>query len=181
MPATKDKCVVIPLDKKEVLKTVHNLPRLPSETGIIDVQWKRQIGQKNHHLQAKVDPVKLFNAIQFLQKSGNKHYIHVQTAKEFESRCLNEDPLGYSLIFGTKADIDNFGHISQHNFKESSSRHIAKPKLTFYPDGFAEPIFELKTYLELKEEDQLENQYKRSDLIRKYQLDYDENICMVET
>ena len=64
---------------------------------------------------------------------------------------------------------------------QESSRHNAKPKFIFYPDGSADPILELQTYLGLKEEDMLEQQYKEHDPIRKYQIDYDENICMVET
>ena len=52
MPAIKDKCVAIPLDANDVLNTVNSLPRLPSESGIIDIQWKRRVGQKNCHLQA---------------------------------------------------------------------------------------------------------------------------------
>jgi hypothetical protein len=46
MPAIKDKCVVVPLDETDILNTVDSLPRLPSESGIIDVQWKRRVGQK---------------------------------------------------------------------------------------------------------------------------------------
>ena len=38
MPAIKDKCVVIPLDRRDVINTVQSLPRLPSESGILDVQ-----------------------------------------------------------------------------------------------------------------------------------------------
>ena len=38
MPAIKDRCVVIPLDARDVLNTVISLPRLPSESGIIDIQ-----------------------------------------------------------------------------------------------------------------------------------------------
>ena len=65
MPAIKDKCVVIPLDGRDVLNTVQSLPRLPSESGIVDIQWKRRVGQKNAHLQAKVDPTKIFNALHY--------------------------------------------------------------------------------------------------------------------
>ena len=61
MPAIKDQVVVIPLEEQDIQKIVHSLPRLPSESGIIDVQWKRRVGQKNCHLQAKVNPSKIFN------------------------------------------------------------------------------------------------------------------------
>ena len=90
MPAIKDKVVVIPLDEKDVLNTVNSLPRLPSESGIIDIQWKRRIGQKNCHLQAKVDPERIFNALKFLKKCGNKHYLNSQTQEEYETSCKYE-------------------------------------------------------------------------------------------
>ena len=63
MPAMKDKCIVIPLEGKDIQETVECLPRLPSESGIIDIQWKRRVGQKNAHLEAKVDPAIIFNAL----------------------------------------------------------------------------------------------------------------------
>ena len=100
MPAIEDKCVVIPLDETDILNTVDSLPRLPSESGIIDVQWKRRVGQKNAHLQAKVDPVRIFDALRFLRQSGNKHYLQTQNSEEYKKRCQNEDPEGYNLIFG---------------------------------------------------------------------------------
>ena len=37
MPAMKDQCVVIPLSSSDVLNTCESLPRLPSESGIIDI------------------------------------------------------------------------------------------------------------------------------------------------
>ena len=98
MPAIKDKCVVIPLDEKDIQDTVTALPRLPSESGIIDIQWKRQVGKKNCHLQAKVDPARLFNALQFLKSSGNPHYTNTNSIEEYEARCRNDDPLGFNLI-----------------------------------------------------------------------------------
>ena len=46
MPAVKDQVVVIPLEDKDIENTVRSLPRLPSESGIIDIQWKRRVGQE---------------------------------------------------------------------------------------------------------------------------------------
>ena len=107
MPAIKDKCIVIPLDKNDVINNVESLPRLPSETGIIDIQWKRRLRQKNYHLQAKVDPQKLFDAIQFLKHCNNKHYINTQSREEYEARCKAQDPDGYQLIFGEDSEINS--------------------------------------------------------------------------
>ena len=160
MPAMKDKCVVIPLDKKDIQDTMDSLPRLPSESGIIDIQWKRRVGQKNAHLQAKVDPSRIFNALQFLKDSGNPHYSNTQTREEYESRCQNEDPVGFNIIFGEE-EPDTL-------------------QMKFIQDGSAEPMLELPKYLELVEEQNLEQQYQEHDAVRKFQIDYDENICMVE-
>ena len=161
MPAMKDKCIVIPLDKKDIQDTVDSLPRLPSESGIIDIQWKRRVGQKNAHLQAKVDPTRLFNALQFLKDCGNPHYINTQTREEYEARCQNEDPVGFNIIFGEK----------------EASQTL---QLQFLPDDSSESMLELPKYLDLREDQNLEQEYQKHDAVRKFQIDYDENICMVE-
>ena len=41
MPAMKDKCVVIPLESKDISDTIEKLPRIPSQSGIIDIHWNR--------------------------------------------------------------------------------------------------------------------------------------------
>ena len=161
MPAMKDKCIVIPLDKKDIQDTVDSLPRLPSESGIIDIQWKRRVGQKNAHLQAKVDPTRLFNALQFLKDCGNPHYTNTQTLEEYEARCQDEDPVGYNLMFGEKEQPHTL-------------------QLNFIPDESSEPMLGLAKYLDLREEQNQEEQYQEHDAVRKFQIDYDENICMVE-
>ena len=152
MPAIKDKCIVIPLDQKDVTNTVESLPRLPSESGIIDIQWKRRLGQKNAHLQAKVDPMKMFQVIQFFKDSGNPHYTNLQTREEYETRCQNEDPEGYQLLFGPHPNSK------------------LKLKLEFIEDGFSDPILDLNVYKEIKQLHESEQEYREEDVIRKYQM-----------
>ena len=138
MPAIKDKCVVIPIDCVDVLNTVQSLPRLPSESGIIDIQWKRRMGQKNAHLQAKVEPARIFRALEFLRASGNEHYVDTNSREEYEARCLAEDPDGYDLLFGNGETEEQGGQGSL--------------KLTFLPDGTAETILELAPFCDLQRE-----------------------------
>ena len=138
MPAIKDKCVVIPIDCVDVLNTVQSLPRLPSESGIIDIQWKRRMGQKNAHLQAKVEPARIFRALEFLRASGNEHYVDTNSREEYEARCLAEDPDGYDLIFGNDETEEQGGQGSL--------------RVTFLPDGTAETILELAPFCELQRE-----------------------------
>ena len=122
MPAMKDKIIVIPLDAQDVLNNVESLPRLPSESGIIDIQWKRRETQTNAHLQAKVDPIRLFNALEFLKLSGNKYYQTTQNKVDYEARCCTDDPDGYKLLYGDK---------------QLQGKIL---RLEFYPDG-ASKIF----------------------------------------
>ena len=165
MPAIKDKCIVVPLEETDILNTVESLPRLPSQSGIIDVQWKSRVGQKNAHLQAKVDPFKLFEALKFLKKCGNKHYSESMNLEDYKRRCEHEDPDGYNLLFG------------QDKAETTSDSAL---KSSFFPDDASEPILELEIFLDIQRHENSEQEYREKDSIRKYQIDYDESICMVE-
>jgi len=162
MPVVRGQCVVIPLGGQDILNNVKSMPRLPSESGFIDVLWKRKVGMKNTYLQNKVDPTRLFDALQFLKDSGNKHYLDTQSREEYEARGKAEDPIGFNLIFGQE-------------LPEEKDR-----QLVFVLDGSAEPILELKTYLEIHKHQTQEQEWKESDVVRKYQIDYDETLCMVD-
>ena len=163
MPAIKDKTIVIPLEDEDIQKTVKSLPRLPSESGIIDIQWKRRIGQKNCHLQAKVDPSKIFKALEFLKHSGNPHYQTFQSKENFKTRCMAEDPDGFRLLFG-------------QNEKKNGSTHTI-----FFPDDATELIMDLPYYLYLIEELKNQREFEEKDVVGKHQqIDYNETGCMVE-
>ena len=53
-------------------------------------------------------------------------------------------------------------------------------KLRFIPDGFADPILDLSTFKEITNEHVTEKEFIQNDTVRKFQIDYDESICMVE-
>ena len=160
MPAMKDKCIVIPLERGDVYNTVESMPRLPSESGIIDIQWKRRLAMKNVHLQAKVDPDKLFRTLEFLKALGNPHYQDSQTREEYEARCRAIDPIGYNLIFGE--DQESGGLF-----------------LKYVPEA-VEPMYDLQEYRELLKECKDDREYREEDVVRRHQLDYNETLCMVE-
>ena len=117
------------------------------------------MGQKNAHLQAKVDPTRIFNALQFLKDSGNELYQTTQTREEYEKRCKSDDPSGFKLIFGEK-----------HKELE----------LEFIPEGSAEPIVSLGEYLSLIAEDKDEEELHTNDPVIRFQFEYNTDVCMVE-
>ena len=108
-----------------------------------------------------MNPERIFNALEFLKACGNKHYQTTPDREDYEERCRQEDPDGYKLIFG-------------ENGKGSTNLEVV-----FYPDGAAEPVMELKNYLDMYEMQNLEEEYQEKDTIRKFQMDYNETICMV--
>ena len=152
---------MIPLERGDVYNTVESMPRLPSESGIVDIQWKRRISQKNAHLTARVDPDKLFRTLQFLKALGNPHYQKgITNQDEYINRCRSQDPIGYNLIFGED--------------QESGDLHLK------YVEEAVEPIYDLDEYKELLKECQDDREYRELDVVRKHQLDYNETLCMVE-
>ena len=118
--------------------------------------------RKNSHLQAKVTPESIFNALKFLKACGNKHYQTTADREEYEKRCRQEDPDGYNLLFGERGNRS--GHL----------------EVAFYQDGAVEPVMELTSYLDMLEMQKLEEEYCEKDTVRKFQLDYNETICMVD-
>jgi hypothetical protein len=88
-----------------------------------------------------------------------------QSRDEYEQRCQTEDADGFNLIFGQQSELVKNG---------------PQIKVKYVPDGFAEPIHNLTSYQEINEMNRLEQQYREHDPVRKYQIDYDESICMVE-
>ena len=79
---------------------------------------------------------------------------------EYITRCQNEDPIGYNLIFGENEESGDL-------------------TLKFVEEA-AEPIYDLAEYKELLKECQDDREYREEDVVRKHQLDYNETLCMVE-
>ena len=126
---------------------------------------KAELAKKNAHLQAKVDPFKLFEALKFLKKCGNKHYSESMNLEDYKKRCEYEDPDGNNLLF------------CQDKAETTSDSTL---KSSFFPDDASEPILELEIFLDIQRHENSEQEYREKDSIRKYQIDYDESICMVE-
>jgi hypothetical protein len=160
MYAVKDKCIVVPMEETDIRATVQSLPRLPSETGIIDVQWKRRMNQKNAHKQGKVEPNRIFNALEFLRRTKHPLYQNIQSREEYEENCKTNDPEGHRMLFGN-SDSNSL----TVDFQDDSSTH---------------PIHNLDEYHQLLQENEEEVQLKDNDVIQKFQYNYKENTCMVE-
>ena len=66
--------ISIPVSSDNVLNTINQLPRLPSEAGLIPIGLKRKQIYKNCHRKEYVDTNKIFAALDFLKSSGHPYY-----------------------------------------------------------------------------------------------------------
>ena len=61
--AVKDRLVNIPITSQDVTNTMKQLPRTPSEGGLIEVKLKRKLEYRGHHKNEYINPEKLFKAL----------------------------------------------------------------------------------------------------------------------
>ena len=153
MPAIKDKMIMIPMRDNDILNTVNKLPRIPIDSGLIDVMWKRKLSMRNYHLQAKVDVNKIFRLLQCLKELKNPFYEFYDNEDLYRERCLHYDKAGYENIFGTEQDfqqeidLKDGSDVSSNRKEEHESNN--------------------------SEEEKEQEYYEKNDPIRKFQIDYD--------
>ena len=70
----KDRVINIPIEKESLMNTIETLPRLPAESGLVEVKLKRKIEYKQSHKREYVDPNKIFKALEYLRESGHPGY-----------------------------------------------------------------------------------------------------------
>ena len=174
--AVKDKLVNIPIQESDIVNTLLSLPRTPMEGGLIEVRLKRKQIYKNYHRQEFINPEKLFRAIKFLKDSGNPFYQSFKNLSDYKKMCESEDPSGFQLLFGEEIKTQEV-----NSFPIKTRRC----SVLFVDDNAQnwEEIMELKDYTnmmarELDEKEEID--YREKDSIRKYQIDYDESICLAE-
>ena len=80
--ALKDRVINIPVEKENVINTIKKLPRLPQESGLVEVKLKRKLGYKNNHKREFVDPNKIFKALKYLNASGHPGYSNFDSKED---------------------------------------------------------------------------------------------------
>jgi hypothetical protein len=103
--ALKDKVINIPVQNDDVLNTMTQLPRIPNEAGLIEVDFKRKIEYENSHKKQIVNPKKFFKMLELLKRSRNKHYQFYDDYNVYEERCRKQDFKGYRMVFDEGIDI----------------------------------------------------------------------------
>ena len=168
--ALKDRLINIPLNDDDILNTLEQMPRTPRDAGLIGVSLKRKQEYKNSHKQQLIDPQKLFRMLTKLKANGNKHYQFFDDYHEYEIRCKEIDPTGYSVVFpDNDCDVDELEiDFETINGKTENCQHEVQ-------DEIAKEEMDSDDSVNSDKED-IENETK--DPVRKYHFEYNKSLCM---
>ena len=161
MAGCKDKLINIPIHEEDVINTIKNLPRTPSEAGLLEVKLKRKLEYKNDHKKEYVNPSKIYKALDFLKLQGHPSYQFFDNIESYEERCQAEDPVGHNIVFYVENGEEEIVDLQDHFVKGE----------------------DLDVRMLLSEEDKElldEIEYVKKDPIRKFQFDYDKSVCLVD-
>merc|ERR1712208_13787 len=81
------------------MNTFEQMPRTPSDAGLVGVALKRKKEYNNTHKHQLVNPEKLFRMLAKLKNSGNPHYQFHDDYNVYRARCQTSDPVGYEVVF----------------------------------------------------------------------------------
>ena len=97
-------CVHVPCQNKR--KTISQLPRNPTESGLIGVNWKRRDSYKNTHLTQYVDTNRLFEVLEYFIEY-NPLYKNSTIDHEFLERCKSHYPSRHEFFIDSTTHEDN--------------------------------------------------------------------------
>ena len=162
MAACKDRLINIPIGSDDVINTLECLPRTPKEAGLIEVKLKRKLEYKNNHQQAFIDPQKIFKALEFLKSSGHPDYKFYDDYNVYQRRCRKNE---LKAIF-----VDDLNSETMVDKEEYQKRISKVPELT--DDECSDT--------EDEDSDAEDEKYRKTDVIRKFQFDYNASVCLVD-
>ena len=93
----RDRVINVPVPSVNIANTIKSLPKNPSESGLIGVNWKRKIGYKNTHKRELVDINRVFSALEYLVNHNPSHKDSSINTNFLES-CKLTDPEGHDFF-----------------------------------------------------------------------------------
>ena len=100
----KDQIVNVPIPDDSLNELMTELPRVPSQAGMVVAVLKRRLNFENHHKKELINPNRMVRLVVKMIKAGNPHYTNVDTPEGYKERCAATDQTGYQLIYGEVDD-----------------------------------------------------------------------------
>ena len=169
----RDRVINVPIPTLNIKNTIKRLPRNPSDSGLIGVNWKRKLSYKNTHKRELVDINRVFNALDYLIEN-NPLYKDSVIDRDFLDSCKLSDPIGHDFFLDPtqaanpspllNSDDDEL-FLNIHSIDEQSSGVFSSSSESSDEDVI----------------DKLDKEYSefaKTDPIRRFQFDYDEHVAL---
>ena len=123
--AAKGKTICVPVKADDIMNTMKQLPRLPTEADLIPIKLKRKKQYKGHEKSEYIRPEKLFQALRYLRKAGHPDYYRLFDDEEtYLARCKAKKQL--ELLTGENAQDDLEENLDEMPAKENNPKEVEK-------------------------------------------------------
>ena len=106
MAAGKGRMISIPVGPEVIMNTAKQLPRLPTEAGVVPIKLKRKKEYKSHEKNEMIRPEQIFLALRYLRKQGHPYYQFYDEKESYLARCRIKDQRGLRLLQDDADDIE---------------------------------------------------------------------------
>ena len=168
----RDRVINVPVPTQNVRATIESLPRNPSDSGLIGVNWKRKKSLKNVHKQQLVDVNRVLEGLEYLV-DHNPLYKDSAIDKDFVQRCKLQDPEGHDFFLNpanddqlNSSDDELFLNIDEGQMENAKNRKVTSDE---------------EEDDEIDQQDKEYRYFAKTDLIRRFQFDYDETVALSST
>ena len=95
----KDRIINVPITDDSIMDTLVQLPRTPTEAGLVGISLKRKKEMTNTHYKQLINPDGVFRMLHKLKEAGSPHHQNLLTPESFILKCAATDKEGFDLIF----------------------------------------------------------------------------------
>ena len=107
MAAGKGRMISVPIGPEDVMNTIKQMPRLPSEAGLVPIKLKRKKEYKSAEKHEKIRPEIIFRALKYLRNAGHPFYQFYDDEETYKARCRIMDQRGLQLLEDEDLDLDD--------------------------------------------------------------------------
>ena len=159
------KMISVPVKAHDIMNTMKQLPRLPSEAGLVAIKLKRKKQYKGHVRHELIRPEMVFKALRYLRKAGHPLYQYYDSEEDYWKRLEEKDKRGFMLLTGT----DDLEEEDLETLPVNAKDTLLPDEAPEEEDGDRDINFELD-----REEEEIQD-----DPVRRNHFNYSEFSCLV--
>ena len=106
MAAGKGRMIAIPISAQDIMNSLKQMPRMPTEAGLVPVKLKRKKVYKGAERKEQIRPEVVFEALRYLRKAGHPFYQFYDDYDSYMARCKIKDQRGLHLFASDDIEED---------------------------------------------------------------------------